>query len=281
MIGKYLDRVGRKNAIILGDILLIVTTIGLGATAWVEDPVWYLVASIACRFMQGLGNALVQTACKKIHYMYIWAIGYAIITFVFADNREKYLGYAEAATGMGLMIGPVIGGFIYAFVDFFWTFAIFGVILAFSMLITVAITPNALNQRMEEEGQRMAEGTETKKVSYSLFLLNKRAMFAFFSCGLVSLFTNYQSAFLTDVLSHEKHVPEIYNGFILALPCLTFTISCICVNLIITKLPRRIFILLSFLMLTVSLLFQGPSLFLAMPDRLWILLCGYALNGLA
>ena len=41
------------------------------------------------------------------------SLGYAIITYVFSENREKYLGWAEASSGVGLMIGPVLGGVFY------------------------------------------------------------------------------------------------------------------------------------------------------------------------
>jgi hypothetical protein len=40
-------------------------------------------------------------------------IGYAVITFAFSENREKYIGMAEATSGIGLMIGPVMGGVIF------------------------------------------------------------------------------------------------------------------------------------------------------------------------
>lgn len=76
---------------------------------------------------------MVQTAC------------YAIITFVYSDNREKYLGYAEAVTGIGLMLGPVIGGPLFEYLGYFWSFAVFGAILLVSMTIAIFITPGALN----------------------------------------------------------------------------------------------------------------------------------------
>jgi MFS family permease len=91
------------------------------------------------RFIQGTGNALVQTAT------------YAIITFVFADNREKYLGYAEAVTGIGLMVGPVIGGPLYLSTGYFESFVCFAGILVVSLIVLSCIAPNELNSASEEE----------------------------------------------------------------------------------------------------------------------------------
>jgi hypothetical protein len=38
-----------------------------------------------------------------------------VITVEFPTEAEKYLGWAEAATGIGLVAGPVIGSFLYRF----------------------------------------------------------------------------------------------------------------------------------------------------------------------
>lgn len=199
---------------------------------------------------------------------------------MFADNREKYLGYAEAVTGIGLMLGPVLGGPLYSAFGYFESFAIFAALLLLSMLVVFIITPGALNQSAQEETPQ--EDTDTaKKVSFSLFLLNKRSLFAFASCSLVCFFMSYQSSFLTEVLRVEKGIPEIWNGPILALPCLTYTISCILVNYAVGRVPRRILILISFLMLAVSMVMQGPSQMLGLPDNNILMLAGFALNGIA
>lgn len=188
---------------------------------------------------------MVQTAC------------YAIITFVYADNREKYLGYAEAVTGIGLMLGPVIGGPLYEFLGYFGSFSVFGAMLLVSMTIALFITPSALNDSPEEE-EESVPGEIASQVSFKMFLLNKRSLFALTSCMIVCFFMSYQSAFLTDVLASKGFTSKT-SGLVLALPCLTYTISCIMVNFIVGKVPRRLLILVSFLMLAVSMIFQGPS----------------------
>jgi predicted MFS family arabinose efflux permease len=64
---------------------------------------------------------------------------------VYSDNREQYLGYAEAVTGIGLMLGPVIGGPLYDLLGYFFSFACFGAMLLVSMAVALIITPAALN----------------------------------------------------------------------------------------------------------------------------------------
>jgi MFS family permease len=69
-----------------------------------------------------------------------------MITYVFADNRERYIGYAESVTGIGCMIGPVLGGFLYVGFGYFWTFFIFGGICLISLVVTLIITPTSINE---------------------------------------------------------------------------------------------------------------------------------------
>jgi MFS family permease len=91
---------------------------------------------------------------------------------------------------------------------------------------------------------------------------------------------SYQSAFLADVLK-AKGFNSKGTGLVLALPCLFYTTSCILVNFAVGRVPRRLLILISFLLLAVSMILQGPSITLGLPDQVWIMLLGFCLNGVA
>jgi MFS family permease len=68
-------------------------------------------------------------------------LGYAVLTLVFSDDREKYLGMAEAASGMGLMIGPVFGGILYKAAGYFWCFFCFSCVILISSIIAATLVP--------------------------------------------------------------------------------------------------------------------------------------------
>ena len=72
-------------------------------------------------------------------------IGYSILTFAYAENREKYLGMGEAATGIGLMVGPVIGGLINTFFGYVATFLFFALILLLAGILCFFFLPKSLN----------------------------------------------------------------------------------------------------------------------------------------
>jgi MFS family permease len=55
----------------------------------------------------------------------------AIITSLFAKEKELYIGILEAGVGIGLLVGPLLGAFLYSIGGFilpFWTVA--GICLA-------------------------------------------------------------------------------------------------------------------------------------------------------
>lgn len=81
-------------------------------TAFMSDDWKYLYANIACRFLKGVGDVWIHTSCKI--YLYLKILGFSIIAIKFPENRERYLGLGEAASGIGLMAGPAVGGFLYA-----------------------------------------------------------------------------------------------------------------------------------------------------------------------
>jgi MFS family permease len=69
------------------------------------------MVNIICRFFEGIGDSWVQTAC------------YSLITLKFPENREKFIGISEAASGIGLMAGPGIAGIFYLYIS--WLFLCF------------------------------------------------------------------------------------------------------------------------------------------------------------
>lgn len=118
------------------------------------------------------------------------------------------------------------------------------------------------------------------KITYSMFLFNKRSFFAYVSCALIGVYTSFNYAFLSLVLQ-EFGLSDSQIGYVFAIPCLAYCICTVLVSYVVGKLPRRLFIFISFMLFTVSLFLLGPSLMLHMPDLLWILILGYAINGCA
>jgi MFS family permease len=102
-------------------------------TQFIENDYKYIMVNIICRFFEGIGDSWVQTAC------------YSLITLKFPENREKFIGISEAASGIGLMAGPGIAGILYTFLGFFYAFIMFAIMVLISAILCYVYVPNSIN----------------------------------------------------------------------------------------------------------------------------------------
>ena len=130
-------KMGRKNAIIVGFLCMITANTGLGLLSHIPDDNWVLffVLSILIRFLQGYGDSLATT------------VDLALITANFSENRIKYVGIMEASAGVGMILGPPVGGLIYSYMGYAWTFYIFSVIISLNLFVQIYYVPDILNKK--------------------------------------------------------------------------------------------------------------------------------------
>jgi MFS family permease len=67
----------------------------------------------------------------------------AIMTTFGSHERDKYLGMAEAAGGLGLLVGPVAGAALYSIGGFAVPFIFFAVVLTLFSPIILCVLYNA------------------------------------------------------------------------------------------------------------------------------------------
>ena len=284
-IGILLDKWGRKNVALIGFVMLIAGVLGFAFIDFVNDSLTFFILSCIFRFIQGAGDITVQTCV------------FSIVTSTFTENREKYLGLGEMAAGTGLLVGPILGGWIYATFNYFWCYICLAILVGCDMFFTFIYMPNSLNNneddshvnetaeekeiRLQEEKRlsRLSQSVDSD-VKYSWIIFNRRALFALISCGMVMVFEYFKSAFMTVYLE-EQGVGKQYHGWIIGIPPLFYIISGNVIGHVIDKAPRRIFMFSAFIFMTLALFLMGPSNILGFPKKIWIFFIGYAVNGLA
>jgi hypothetical protein len=82
-------------------------------------------------------------------------------------------------------------------------------------------------------------------------------------------------------LENEKKIPLEYNGFIISYGALMYMISTILTGYISYIMPKRLFILFSFVSLALGLFLMGPSSILGLPNYIWLFLIGLGLTDAA
>ena len=104
--GKLADIIGRRKLLYASVIIFILASLGAGMA-----PNMHFL--IAMRFLQGLSSAA------------IFPCGTAIIASTFPESEKaKVLGIYGSILGIGLAIGPVLGGLILSYLSWQWIFFI-------------------------------------------------------------------------------------------------------------------------------------------------------------
>ena len=70
--------------------------------------------SLLCRLLQGLASSLIQTTM------------FSVCTNFYPDNKEAMVGYMEASSGIGLIMGPLLGSILYAIGGYTFIYFSFG-----------------------------------------------------------------------------------------------------------------------------------------------------------
>lgn len=99
--------------------------VAFGLCSHLKSTDTLITAALVLRFMQGASSALIQTTC------------YSIAINDFPSEKDAMIGYIEAFTGIGLVLGPIIGSVIYSNLGFENTFYFCGVFIGlFAIFIT-------------------------------------------------------------------------------------------------------------------------------------------------
>ena len=103
-----INKMGRKNAIIFGLCLMVICNFGIGTLYYMPEdkPLLFISLMMILRFLQGYCDSLINIT------------SYSIIMQTFSKEKEIYLGYAEASTGIGITFGPIIGSIIFTFLGY-------------------------------------------------------------------------------------------------------------------------------------------------------------------
>ena len=95
-----------------------------------------IIAGIIIRLLQGIASASIQTTCYTI----------AINDFKDKTIQSKIVAYVEAMTGIGLILGPMLGGLLYSAIGFSNVFYLLG-----SFVIVMSIIFCIYYPRKQEE----------------------------------------------------------------------------------------------------------------------------------
>lgn len=136
IISKKLRARGRKNYIMLGLTLISLWTLLEAILPKVPVDLYWLFMAIFCllRVLQGISAAMIVPAC------------YSIIVIQFHEDSEHYIGLANSASVLGLILGPFFGltfNLLKPYLAVYVGYALIFIVLAVVCMIWI---PNSVNK---------------------------------------------------------------------------------------------------------------------------------------
>lgn len=89
----------------------------------------FITLAFTIRIIEALGNAAFLTA------------SFAIIAKEFPNNVSVTFASLETFFGLGLIVGPMVGGVLYSFGGYYLPFVTLGLLLFLTAIITMCILP--------------------------------------------------------------------------------------------------------------------------------------------
>ncbi|XP_055028124.2 MFS-type transporter SLC18B1 isoform X1 [Misgurnus anguillicaudatus] len=130
VLGKYIVQIGAKFMIVAGLFVSSGCTVLFGFLDQVADGRIFIGLCLITRCINAVGFAAAVTA------------SFAVSAKVFPDNIATVLGFMEIFTGLGLILGPPIGGWLYQSFGYEIPFVFTGCLLFAAVPLNMWILPS-------------------------------------------------------------------------------------------------------------------------------------------
>ncbi|XP_077989878.1 MFS-type transporter SLC18B1-like [Glandiceps talaboti] len=258
ILGKFLPQIGAKFMFLSGSFTCGCCAIIFGFLDKLSPGTEFVVFCFVVRSVEALGAAASGTAA------------FAIIARTFPDNLATTFGVLEIFSGLGFMIGPPLGGYLYSLGGYTLPFAVLG---GFTLLIVFF---NMLILPSQTDGTKPESGSMMQLLSIPSTLVTGACVLA----GSMAL------SFLDPTLA--KHLQK-YNldttsvGLMFLIISATYTISAFFWGYITDKknVPKLLMIIGN-IGAAAAFLYMGPSpLLMSETSGLWIIILAMVLLGLS
>ena len=282
IVSNMNSRYGSSNLIASGILFMGITFTLFGTLDNMTNSNYIILAAIILRSLQGISSALIQTTC------------YCIATNDFPKRKHEIVGWVEAVTGMGCIVGPVLGSTLYNFLGFKHTFLVWGSFLIFLSLIiklnfnhgkpyliedfSATLSENFLPMNQSIDQADEVSFNESQKVTTMRLLGHVR----FFLAALSSALVYFMCCCLEPILATrllDFDLTHLQIGLFFTIWSFTYIPSSIAVQYMSRKIEARLIIIFASFFCGISFFVTGPSQMLGLPDTLLLMGVGQAMIG--
>ncbi|CAO2628284.1 MFS-type transporter SLC18B1 [Lemmus lemmus] len=257
VFGKYLVQIGAKFMFLAGMFISGGVTIIFGVLDQLPEGPIFIVMCFLVRIVDAIGFGAAITASSSI------------LAKAFPNNVATVLGSLEVFSGLGLIAGPPLGGFLYQSFGYEMPFILLGCLVLLMIPLNLCILPSYAQ--------------ESDRGEHSFWKLVTLPKVGLIACVIIALSSCF--GFLDPILSlfvlEKFNLPAGYVGLVFLGLALSYTISSPLFGLLSDRMPnlRKWFLVFGNLITAVCYMLLGPIPILHIKSQLWLLVLVLVVNG--
>lgn len=258
LYGQHLNRIGPKLLFNGGILTTGTCAIFFGLLDKVNGHYPFIILSFVIRIIEAMGNAAFLTA------------SFAIIAKEFPDNVATTFASLETFFGLGLIVGPTVGGALYQIGGYTTPFAVLGSALFLAAVMTAFILP--IHNDRDQDTHSTGGVTKVLRIP--------GVMVATASIIATSMSIGFLQATLEPHLRQFKLSPVVLglmfviNGGTYALTAPAW--GCLCDKYSHPKVAT----VAGCFLVVVGFCLVGPAPFIPSPTIIWMTISGLVIHGL-
>ncbi|XP_017276972.1 MFS-type transporter SLC18B1 [Kryptolebias marmoratus] len=255
VLGKYIVQIGAKFMLIAGLFVSSGCTIMFGLLDRAPAGATFITLCFIVRSIDALGFAAAMTS------------SFAMTAKIFPNNVATVLGSLEIFTGLGLILGPPVGGWFYHSFGYEVPFMLLGCLLLIMVPFNIYILPSIEADPSKDSFFRLLTHVRVVLICFVIFTL---------SSGL-----GFIDATLSLFAMKTFHLSSGYVGLIMLGLSLPYCLASPLIGFITDKYPvsRNRFTVAGGIITAAGFFLLGPAPFLHVSSQLWLLVVTLALIG--
>ncbi|XP_396217.2 MFS-type transporter SLC18B1 [Apis mellifera] len=258
LYGQYLHRIGPKLLFNGGILTTGTCAIFFGLLDKVNGHYPFIILSFVIRIVEAMGNAAFLTA------------SFAIIAKEFPDNVATTFASLETFFGLGLIVGPTVGGILYQVGGYTTPFVVLGSALFTTAVMTIFILPVHSNNNQ----------TNPNTVGVKKALRIPGVLIATSSIIATSMSIGFLQATLEPHL-RQFDLSPIVLGLMFVINGGTYAITAPAWGWLCDKHSHpKVATVAGCILVVIGFMLVGPAPFIPCPTLLWMTICGLVVHGL-
>ncbi|XP_077208691.1 MFS-type transporter SLC18B1 isoform X2 [Paroedura picta] len=255
IMGKYIVQIGAKFMFISGMFVSGCVTILFGLLDRAPDGPIFIGLCFLVRSIDAVGFAAAMTA------------SFSILAKTFPNNIATILGSLEIFTGLGLVLGPPIGGFLYQSFGYEVPFIVLGCIVLLMVPLNIYLLPSY-------------DSTPSKDSFWKLITIPKILLLCFTLFSL-SASLGFLDPTMSLFLMEKFHMPVGYVGFAFLGLALSYSLSSPLLGFLSDKKPssRKWLLIVGGFLTALCYFLLGPAPVLHIESKLWLFVLMLVING--